>query len=367
MNIYILCKGQLEAQPPIMSLAIVLQELGHEVKIVTSFSAHKTKLEFGKNKIIVKDLFENDIIFSRNIFSKFLDWKVFARRAWRYIDSQKEDKLLWVGTADTALAIGNKLLSKKYVLNIFELYDTFPLYKFMLARYARNAKIVVVPEFCRASIFRSWYGLSKTPIVLPNKAEGHPRNRRLSIEDDNAKDILSKMRPENKIVLYQGHVERERDVRSVGKAVEELGEGWRFVVMGPVHGEYLNILKKYCPSLIYIPRLIAPSHLQITSYAHVGVVTYSWDKLNHVFCAPNKIWEYAGFGVPMICAELPALQISVGAKNAGVCVDMENSNEIKSALLYIDKNYEIFHSASKSFYDSVDTKNIIREIANTIL
>jgi hypothetical protein len=85
-----------------------------------------------------------------------------------------------------------------------------------------------------------------------------------------------------------------------------------------------------------------------------------------VFCAPNKVWEYAGFGLPLICNNLPALQFAVGDRNAGVCVDMNDQLQIESALLTIDNHYEQFSRAAKQLYDSVDIRDIIRQIMNGI-
>ena len=347
-----------------MSLVLVLHEIGNEVEIVTGYTEQITKLCFSDMGISITDLFTKDECTVLNVFSKLLHWRRFSKRAWKYIEEQKNDGLLWVSTADTALALGKKLFQRHYVLQILELYDTFPFYRHMLAKYARNANCVVVPEMCRAAIFRSWYGLNATPIVLPNKPDQHPGHRNLKIADEQARNMLTALKPNEKILLYQGHITIERDVRAIASAIQKIGDGWRFVVMGPVHGDYLDKLRKSCPNVIYIPRIIAPDHLQITSHAHIGVITYSWDKLNHVFCAPNKIWEYAGFGLPMICNELPSLQYSVEANNAGICVDMADGEQIESAIKKINNNYDSFSIAALQLYDSIDVHKIVQHITD---
>ncbi len=359
MKICIICKGKFEAQPPIMSLALALNKSGHEVEILTDFSEQETKTNFQNLGVSITALFSADQCTGLNFFSKIVYWKTFARRAWRLIDKKYKDCLLWIATADTALALGDKLLNHHYVLQILELYDTFPFYRYMLSKYARKASCVVVPEMCRAAIFRSWYDLDVTPIVLPNKPYSHPFQRNLEIEDPKAEEVLAKCKSEEKIVLFQGYISMERDIRSVAEAVGNMGGGWKFVLMGYVQGNYLEQLKERCPEIMYIPPVTAPAHLQVTSHAHVGVITYSWDRLNHVFCAPNKIWEYAGFGLPMICNDLPSLQAGVQANNAGLCIDMGNVNVIQAALRDIDDDYERFSKAALKLYHSVDMPAIV--------
>ena len=77
----------------------------------------------------------------------------------------------------------------------------------------------------------------------------------------------------------------------------------------------------------------------MTSHAYIGAVTYTRTSFNHLFCAPNKIWEYSGAAVPMISDDLPGLQV-VAAGGAGVCVDFQDSKALMSSLLHIDVQLE---------------------------
>lgn len=362
MKILILHKGSFNALPNVMSLALVVKELGHEIEVVTSFCEEETKQSFAENGIEITDICTEHDCLSSNIFCKAKHWSNFSKRAWKLIDGKKQDALLWVGTADTALALGKRLLRQHYVLQIQELYDKHPIYRRGLAKYARRASCVVVPEICRAAIFRSWYGLKQTPVVLPNKPADHPRQKNLRIDNENAKAALTTLKAKDKIVLYQGHIAYDRDIRPVAESVRNVGNGWTFVAMGLPHGDYLHNLRRSCPNLIYIPHVMAPYHLQITSHAFVGVVTYPWDTLNNLFCAPNKVWEYSGFGIPMICSDLPALQFSVQTNNAGICTNMADRGQIESALRELDLDYARFSKAACQLYESIDLRSIIQGV-----
>jgi glycosyltransferase involved in cell wall biosynthesis len=362
MNVCILLKGRLEDMPPVMSLALVLKEIGHEVEVITGYSGQEAKLNFAEKGITIINLFEKHSNTGSNILSKIINWRVFSKQIWKHINSKTKETLLWVSTADTAMSMGRRLCTRHYVLNIFELYDKKPFYRYALKKYARHASCVVVPEMCRAAIFRSWYSLKQTPFVMPNKPAYHPRKRHLEINDDQARNVISSMHDDERIVLYQGHVSIYRDIRGVAEAIKNIGDGWRLVVMGSADAGYLRMLLECYPNTLYIPQVIAPTHLQITSHAYIGIIAYSWDRLNNVFCAPNKVYEYAGFGLPMICSDLPALRLSIHEKNAGICVDMANAQQIEMAFKQISNNYNYFSLAAQQLYESVDTRNIVQSI-----
>lgn len=362
MIISILCKGMFSSQVPLMTLALVAKELGHDIEVVTSSCEKRTEERYAGMGITVVSLCPEITFPVAGILGKIRFWRAFSKRAWSHLANKSPNNLLWIGSADTALALGKRLFARTYVLHIRELYDTVPHYRRALAKYAGRAKCVVVPEMCRAAILRSWYGLHQTPFVLPNKPAEHPKQRNLVIEDPQASAALASLHPNERIVLYQGHLGLGRDVLPVAEAVRRMGNGWRFVVMGPGNADYIARLTQNYPEVIHVPRVSAPLHLQITSRATIGVIVYGWDKLNNVFCAPNKIWEYAGFGLPMLCSDLPALQLTVQASGAGICVDMTDSIQMATALQQMGENYDQFSQSSVRFYDAVDIRSIIQLI-----
>ncbi len=359
MKIVLVCKGRLEDLPPVMSAATGMAALGVSVTVLTSGCIRKTISGLEQRGVTVVQL-QEDVAKPKGILQKIRYWRAFRERAWKAV-SQTTHDLLWVGSADTALALGRRLLAHPYVLQQHELYDKQPAYKCLLRRYARRAISVIVPELCRANIIRSWYDLSQTPFVLPNKPDDHPRRRKVLVQDQHARRQLATLNGE-KMVLYKGGIGIARDVRPVAEAVQDLGKGWRFAVMGPDYLGYLDLLRKAYPRLLHIPKIVAPDHLQITSHAHVGVLTYSRDCLNNLFCAPNKVWEYAGFGLPMLCNDLPSLQFTVQVAGAGVCIDSQDREKIASSLLEIDQNYQAYRECALRLYDSVDLHDIMRRI-----
>lgn len=124
-------------------------------------------------------------------------------------------------------------------------------------------------------------------------------------------------------------------------------------------------LKKIYASVIELPSLPAPLHLEVTSHARIGLVFYDNFSLNQAFCAPNKIYEYSGFGIPMLANKIPGLENTVGRYNAGKCIDFK-AEELACAMKEIDSNYDLYSTNASTLYESVDNEHTIKKIITKI-
>jgi hypothetical protein len=346
--------------PPLLTLAIALADDGSEVHFAPSACDAKTVTYMQSRGVRVQQLQPN-VPAPKRLVDKLGYWMQFRRRAWRLIDAHADADLLWIGSADTALALGSALQSRRYVLHLRELYDLVPYYKRNLRNYARCAKVVVVSESTRGALYRNWYHLSRTPAVLPNKPLEHPRQTRLPIGDTRARRAIDELPAGSRVVMYQGIIHRDRDLRPVGQAVAALGPEWKFVVMGEDQG-FLAPLMQACPQAIHIPFVPPPYHLEVASHADIGVLAYTFENLNNVFCAPNKIWEYAGFGLPMLGNDVPGLSL-LPQFEAGLCVDFEKPSALRSSLRRLADEQTHFAAGSRSLFDDFDVRDIVREIS----
>lgn len=278
--------------------------------------------------------------------------KLFRKKVKYDLDTLKYD-ILWVIHERTAVVLGDILDERKYILTCYEFRDiNEPKLHKPLISLCQNAKVNVVCEFNRAWISRNSFRLNKTPIVLPNKPFKHPLQRGLSNE------LLVPC--DKKVILYQGIITRERNLDGMCKAISSL-HGYKLVFMGKKTDYYEELKEKY-PSIDYIGFAKSPMHLNVTSNAYIGLVTYEPQDINCIYCAPNKIWEYAGFGIPMIANDIPGLVYSVGVNKCGVCTDTDSSDSIVKAVKEIEMNYEEYSHNAKSFYESCNILNIVNQI-----
>ncbi len=94
---------------------------------------------------------------------------------------------------------------------------------------------------------------------------------------------------------------------------------------------YLLELLEQFPETQYLGFYQPPGHLELIKCADIGILTYVADQgsINPVYCAPNKIWEYAKFGIPMLCNDIPGLRYTVEAYRMGRCCDIGSVEDIK--------------------------------------
>lgn len=268
--------------------------------------------------------------------------------------------ILWVIHEDTAYEFKNALVGKKYLLSLYELNDHRRDFLEQIKPVIKGAQEVLVPEYNRACILRVWLQLDKTPTVIPNKPLNHPLKR--NIPNSYQKQLEGK-----KIVLYQGYINRSRNLDKVCEAVKKMPD-YCIVMMGKGDEDYINELKQKYPQIIHISYIAPPEHLYVTSWAHIAIVKYDFVVLNAIFCAPNKTWEYTGFGIPVLCHDIPGLQYTIGQYKAGVCTNMDDIDSIKSAINEIDQHYDEYSRNALSYYNSFDVKSAIGLIVqNNIL
>lgn len=107
--------------------------------------------------------------------------------------------------------------------------------------------------------------------------------------------------PDTKILLYQGGIFAGRGLSEMVHASDHLPENWVTVFMG--YGE----LKHVIPNGNRLYTLDAvPNHelLFWTQGASLGAIPYPGRTANHIYCLPNKLWEYPLAGVPILSNHL---------------------------------------------------------------
>lgn len=369
-TIIIVCIEAPDAKlPPVLNITRIANELGYKVVLVTSKIHPLEKKSLHDIGIEYFELFGNKINPDKKsklkIYDKaktYLTWLIFRARAWKVIKNfNKFSPLVWIGSIDTAIALGKNLHRHHFIFHSHELLDCAPIRRRFARHYSLLAKCVVVPSDFRAEIIQAWFKLKGKPTVLPNKTYSHPRVRCAFIKTDINPDIAAILK-NKKVVLYQGVIHRSRPLHHIAEAIYTLGENWHLVIMGNILDDSLCFIQKRYTNISVLPHIHAPHHLDITSYAHIGIVTYEGSSLNNIFCAPNKIWEYAGFGIPMLCSDIAGLRYTIGMNGAGICTNIDDTNQIMASLIKIDDNYKLYSTNASNFFNSTDERAIVKKI-----
>lgn len=337
-KIIILCKGALDKAVPIISIAQALRASGNNVSIICSSISHGLKNELTEINIHVLPLEIEDNKFdtkTSRIGRKLFHWLRFRIKINIILKTSTQD-ILYVATADTAIALRGILDKYKYILHLRELYDQYPIYMKLIKKPAQQAVKVVVPEENRAYLYYILLKLKSIPTVIPNKPFYHPSQTKMPIDFLGA-EIKQKL-VNKKNIIYQGPIHTERNIGKLIKACAMLPD-YNFILMGEDHG-LIESYRAINPNIIHIPFVRPPLHLNITSWAYIGVISYDFHSLNTIYCAPNKIWEFSGFGIPVLCNINPGIKNIIDKSGAGVAVDFNNEKELISAISIINDNHE---------------------------
>ncbi|MGY0073604.1 glycosyltransferase family 4 protein [Vibrio proteolyticus] len=144
--------------------------------------------------------------------------------------------------------------------------------------------------------------------------------------DGRLHDMAGLTRDQN-ILLYQGGFAKKRGLDILIESAQYLPDNWTLVMMG--WGNYEDHLRKLAgehtlksdnrenPRIVFIPP--AP-HAELslwTAGAAIGVIPYELFGLNHLYCTPNKLWEYPASGVPILCSGMLEMKYSVEKDDIG--------------------------------------------------
>lgn len=367
--IYIV-KTDLHYYPPCMMQIRYLKKLGVDVEVWFASSNESSLHIFDKEKIPYVCLGESPRINSK--VGKIKNWLEFRNNVKRQLKTilptQKDSTLLWVGTAESAIPLSGLLRYYHYNLTMLELLDgdDNKFKRGAFGKLTKKAQAIVACEVTRAYLMRYWFGLKKLPYVMPNKPYelGVKKNAMSSsVKTKAAIDAIEG----KKFIIFQGIYQKLEYMKAVVEALKRMNSDYYFVLMGfdLYKTNAYEELKGLYDKVIEIPSIPAPLHLEVTSHAKIGLVFYDDFSLNQAFCAPNKIYEYAGFGIPMIGNKIPGLENTVGKYNAGICTEF-CVNDLIAVIQRIDSDYDSYAQNAIALYEAVDNEKTIDKMIEEI-
>lgn len=385
-RIILIPKDDLIYYPPTISLINVLLEIGVKVVCVGDYSDQTRKKAFEQAGVefvpivrIIKDVSKYRIINWIIILGRMMNYK---RKMKDYllskVDSSKD--LIWFIYSNSIAHIQKYIEKHEYVVQFYE-FENYALNgkdrllhpSYDVHRFLSKAKALVHCEYNRAAITNGLYGIDKHFYVLPNKPYGMDNYEGGTMPDD-VKTIVDEVKRKTrgkKVILYQGIFDSsERRLEEFCDAMSILPDEYVFIAMGGRGGYFEEIRNKYASDkIIFIPFIRPPHHLYITQLASIGVLTYHPAKhtyvgvINPLYCAPNKIFEFGKYGIPMIANDVPGLKLIFGEYGCGGVVDAPITCEkIADVVKSIGANYDKMSKGALAYYNSVDIKGTIEEI-----
>jgi glycosyltransferase involved in cell wall biosynthesis len=203
---------------------------------------------------------------------------------------------------------------------------------------ARIADYIVVPEINRGWILKMFAGSSADIVEIKNRnstlgelpAVGSGEARRAFVGAGGS-EVCSRF------VIYQGAFMESRcltEVVCAFRAVPFQDVGLILIGGDPDSAMFqqLRTTAMADKRVVVLARIEAPMHLAITAGCSAGLLLYRPGSLNSVYCAPNKLYEYAEFGLGMILPDFPALRSLNECYPIGELCDPEDEKSIASAM-----------------------------------
>lgn len=382
MKVILIMKEDIVQYPPILSMINVLIKLQKKVVFIGPYSDKQQK-----NKLKEKGVVFYDKI-SLNVKSKPIHKIIEQLRFRHYVKSvltsiYEQDDEICIINEDTVCLLWKVICMYKYLIYFLETpgYNVRLKYRiytpaFKLINACRGAHKIICCEYNRAHIIKGLFQLDELPIILPNKffeIESQLDDRNIPDDIQLILDEVKSRAVGKKIILYQGVFNSgERRLEEFILAVNSLPDEYVLLAMGRGNAMFELLKEKYSSDrIIFIDFINPPFHLGITSLAHIGILSYfpvnkSFIQiLNPLYCAPNKIFEYSKYGLPMISNDVPALKSTFKEFNCGEIVEYPISiSGIAQKILTISSNYEMYTKGALNYYKSVDVEKIIASIFN---
>ncbi len=360
-TIIVIVRGNVDVSPTIRNYLNAFNDLNYEVYCICS----SKKSSYDQEKVKFYEIGSDN---RKNPVFKLLNYYRFGRKALTIVKNIyiHNNTIIWVARIDTAFCLGMGLKKFKAILALHELHDRSPVWLYLTRRLCKYYNNIVYNEINRANIARVWHRLPFTPSVIPNKPHNHPRARNVKLKDPVLNRLINNIKKNKKILLYQGSLLKDRNIEPLVKASLQFGEKYVLVLMGRDCDNRIESLQKINPELVHIDWITPPDHLFITSHAHICTAFYDFDCLNSIYCAPNKIWEYSGFGIPVLGQAIPGLLNTIGASDAGLCVNIDDTDKITEAIHSIDNDYDVFSKNATRFYDSTNFLFLVQQALDKV-
>lgn len=364
--------------PPVINLIECLLNNGYMTHLVSQNSGR------------LPDIVNNSPMFSYTVVSavegKNIINRIVRRMTFRrdFINALRKyvrkDDIVWTVNPLVVRILGNSLKGcNNHIMELMELTDWIPLFKgakilsFDIKSVAQNARKVVVPERNRAYIQKIFWELADVPSVLPNKPYyNDPGELTPEIEI-----VLDKMKKDSKkIIVYLGVIDPDRSLEEFIQAIELIKDEYSLYVFGKLttyyKDDYIKQLSDKYSVFNYMGFANPPQHLHFLKYAYIALLPYnpgliygkSFSKLNALYCAPNKIYEYAGNRVPMVGTDVLALREPFEKYNIGACTKDLRPMSIVEAIKEVDQKHDYYSSNCLKFYNDISIDDIVDNIIN---
>ncbi|MDA8325021.1 MAG: glycosyltransferase family 4 protein [Nitrospiraceae bacterium] len=155
-----------------------------------------------------------------------------------------------------------------------------------------------------------------------------------------------------KIVLYQGWISGERNIETLVYGARYFPERTYLVIIG--YGAYEETLREIMKKegledrVFFLGPVDNDEILNYTAAADLAVIPYLPVDLNHLYCSPNKLFEYIVAGTPIVSHDLPFLSIIGNKYKVLRTVDMRSAEAFGRGVSHLISNKEALNEMKEN-------------------
>lgn len=282
----------------------------------------------------------------------FLFWLKFIRYVWRH-----EPQLVYAHDFFLAFPglVAARLVKAACVYDAHELIIPDASRKtpirtkcfYLLEKLSiRRHNVVIAANRQRAELMANHYRLTALPVIVRNitRQTYNHRSREHILE---RYPILTK-RNGDVHVVYVGAMDMSRGLDNIIDAFSVLPDSYKLVLIGG-GPDLTRIASRASIAGSQQLKIVGPiphdDVQDVIATGDVGIVVYSMDGLNNLYCSPNKIFEYAQAGVPVVTSCQPPLKEMVERYNIGAvvgCTEPPNRDSYAKAIHKVASQVERF-------------------------
>jgi glycosyltransferase involved in cell wall biosynthesis len=216
--------------------------------------------------------------------------------------------------------------------------------------FIRGASLVIAANNERAGRMRKRFRLTKSPLVIQN----------ISMRPEKEDDSADRLPSDRVRLVYEGDINLARGVGLFISAMRYLDDRYELVIVGSGPDEMkcrgLAGEESISRKVRFLGKLPRASLHGILKTCTIGIVTYSFKGWNNLYCAPNKTFEYAQAGLPLLCTAQPPLRALLERYKIGICVEWGSDDEapgkIASAVSMLGANLTDYTRNLASFLEA---------------
>lgn len=176
-----------------------------------------------------------------------------------------------------------------------------------------------------------WYS-NEYDIVRPTVVLNTPRCRQ--IEPKNIFRQHLDIREDQTIMLYQGVLDNGRGIQLIIDAFKERDDD-NLVIVFMGYGSLVSEIKiasKIKKNIYYFPAVPPEIVLEYTASADIGISLIENVCLSYYYCMPNKLFEYAMVGLPVLVSNMKDMSSLVIKNSMGVVINDFSAKSINDSI-----------------------------------